>query len=301
MPALAQSKQKPPTIQAELWHRQKCALAEGPVWADGALYWVDVAGKMIFVKRDGETEAETHLLPVEPGSLALGEGTAAVLATEAGFQSYDFTTRRLEPLVNPEINLRGNRFNDGKCDPHGRFVAGTMNRAGKPEAALYSLSTDRAATELLRGLTCSNGLAWSPDGSIFYHIDTPTNSIRAFDYDLESGRLSNGRIVARIPEPHGRPDGMTIDRDGNLWIALWDGSGIECWNPRTGEQVARIDVPVTRVSSCIFGGQKFATLFITTASIGLDEQARAEQPLAGSIFRAQPGVSGYPAVRFGGS
>lgn len=286
------------TLRAQLYHRSECLLAEGPLWDAGTLHWVDIAGKSIHVKADGAAEAPRHELDVEPGALVKRPDGCFVLATARGFQLYDPRTRRLEPWANPEADRTANRFNDGKCDPRGRFVAGTLNRNRQPESALYVLDHDRRVRELLRPLTCSNGLAWSADGTEFYHIDTPTKAVRAFAYDLDRATLGEGRTIIRIPDGHGLPDGMTIDREGNLWIALWDGWAVECWDPRSGKRLARVEVPVARVTSCAFGGEDYRTLFITTARQGLDAHALARQELAGSIFCVQPGVAGFPAVSF---
>lgn len=287
-----------PTMRAELYHRSECQLAEGPVWDAGALHWVDIAGKCLHVKADGARDAQRYELDVEPGALVRRTDGCFVLATARGFELYDPRMRRLEPWTNPEARRTANRFNDGKCDLRGRFVAGTLNRNRQPEAALYVLDHDRRVRELLRPLTCSNGLAWSADGTEFYHIDTPTKVVRAFAYDLDRATLGEARTVIRIPDGHGLPDGMTIDRDGNLWLALWDGWAVECWDPRSGRRLARIEVPAARVTSCVFGGEDYRTLFITTARQGLEVDALARQELAGSIFCVQPGVAGFPAVPF---
>lgn len=286
------------SIVADLYYRCAARLSEAPVWDAGTLYWVDITGKALFAKPDHAASAHCYELDVEVGSFALWRDTRLIAATANGFQSFDLTTGKLEPIANPEPDLPDNRFNDGKCDPRGRFVAGTINRLRLPEAALYLLDHDGSARELYRPVTNSNGLAWSKAGDEFYYIDTATSAVRAFAYDLENAHLGDERVVIRISRESGRPDGMTIDREGNLWIALWGGGAVEGWSPRSGERLARIQLPVAHVSSCIFGGENFETLFITTAREGLNESALAQQELAGSIFCARPGVGGYPAVRF---
>jgi len=290
-----------PRFKAELYFKADCALGEGPVWHDGTLYWTDISGKAIYTRSDDGSVTEKFTMPFEVGCFVLWKEHSLVLATDAGFQNFNLRTRKIEAWSNPKINLSNNRFNDGKCDPRGRFVAGTLNRARVPEAALYLLDHDKSVRELYRHVTNSNGLAWSESGKIFYYIDTATRMVRAFDYDLETGALSNERVAVKIPEAHGKPDGMTIDRNGNLWIALWGGWGVECWNPNTGEQLARIDVPAAHVTCGVFGGANYETLFITTAKSGLDDAALAEQKLAGSIFSAQPGVGGFPVFHFNGN
>ena len=143
-------------------------------------------------------------------------------------------------LVNPEQHLPGNRFNDGKCDPAGRFLAGTMDDAEKEASgSLYSYSPDGTLKTLLTGLRISNGLTWSPDHQTFYHIDTPTRQVTAFDYDLATGNLANPRPVISIPPELGWPDGMTSDAEGMLWVAMWGGAKLTRWNPATGQLAGR--------------------------------------------------------------
>lgn len=284
---------------AELFFKSNCTLAEGPVWDDGVFYWTDIIEKTIFTKRDDATSVRKYELPFEVGSFVLWKRDHLVLATENGFYSLNLVTERIEEWEHPEKTLRNNRFNDGKCDLKGRFVAGTLNRLGKPEAALYVLDHDKTVRAIYSPVTCSNGLAWSKNGSVFYHVDTPTRVVRAFNYDLENGGVKNERVIIKIPKSHGKPDGMTIDRNGNLWIALWGGWGVECWSPNDGTQLARIEVPVALVTNCVFGGENCETLFITTARSSLDEKTLDEQPLAGSIFYARPGVRGFQCIHFG--
>jgi sugar lactone lactonase YvrE len=286
-------------IQSELYLCSDAMLGEGPVWDKGTLYWTDITGKRLFVKSDSAASAAQYEVGTEVGAFALCDDEGMALATAQGFQGFNLKTKQLTPWVNPEAEFPDNRFNDGKCDPCGRFVAGTMHR---PEAAaqgaLYVLDHDRSARKICAPVTCSNGLVWSESGTTFYYIDTPTAVVRAFCYELETGTLGDERVVIEIPAAHGKPDGMTIDRDGNLWIALWEGWGVECWSPVSGKRLARIEVPALRVTSCVFGGARFDTMFITTARIGLDKRELARQDKAGSIFCAKPGVSGYAAVRF---
>lgn len=284
---------------AELYYRSDATLGEGPVWDAGVLYWVDISGKAVFAKPDAAARAARYEVGIEVGAFALWRDSRLVIATEDGFQSFDWSTGDREAWADPEAQLPRNRFNDGKCDPRGRFVAGTYNRDGGAKAALYSLGHDRSVRRIFGPVTCSNGLAWSEDGATLYYIDSPTRVVRAFEYDLDTGGLASERVVIEIPKSHGLPDGMTIDRAGNLWIAMWDGWGIECWSPDSGRQLARIELPAARVTSCAFGGRSHETLFITTARSTLDEAALAKQELAGSIFCAHPGVSGYAPTHFG--
>jgi sugar lactone lactonase YvrE len=224
-----------------------------------------------------------------------------VLATEFGFEAFDLLTQRRTQICDPESHLPNNRFNDGKCDPRGRFWAGTMSMSREARAAsLYVLDPDLSVRRVLQSVTTSNGLDWSPDHSTLYYIDTPTLQVSAFDYDEETGTIERRRVIIDFPQGMGRPDGMTIDVEGMLWIAHWDGARISRWDPQSGNMLAQIPVPATQVTSCAFGGPELDRLYITTARHGLDEMQLQSQPHAGGVFMARPGVGGFPANEFDG-
>jgi sugar lactone lactonase YvrE len=166
--------------------------------------------------------------------------------------------------------------------------------------ALYCLDADLTVHRKIERVSISNGLAWSPDQRTMYFVDSPTRVVGAFDYDKSSGEIANRRVAVRIPDGMGFPDGMSIDEEGMLWIALWDGAAVRRWNPANGELLDTIPLPVTRPTSCVFGGENFDELYITSARSRLDEQTLTGQPLAGGIFRCRPGVRGGPAWNFAG-
>ena len=224
-----------------------------------------------------------------------------MLALKNGFASFDLETEQLTLIADPETHLPGNRFNDGKCDAAGRLWAGTMGIEPKSASGhLYSLHPDLTVHRHLDNLTISNGLAWSLDHQTMYFIDSPTQQVVAFDFNLEMGTLSNQRVVIEIPKEAGLPDGMTIDSDGKLWIALWGGSQVAQWDPVSGQCLRQIPVPASQVASCAFGGPNLDVLYITTARIGLSPTDLATQPQAGGLFKTQPGVRGVPAYEFTG-
>jgi sugar lactone lactonase YvrE len=187
------------------------------------------------------------------------------------------------------------RFNDGKCDPRGRLFAGTM-ALEKPRApgTLYRFDPDGAISPVLTGLGTSNGLAWSRDERTMFFIDTPTLEVSAFDYDPATGAIANRRTAVKFPsETNARPDGMVIDADDNLWVAMYDGAGVQGCDPRTGKIFAKIDVPARKTTSCTFGGPVLRDLYITCA--------RTEgEPHTGAIWMARPGVRGVPALTYAG-
>ncbi len=165
--------------------------------------------------------------------------------------------------------------------------------------SLYVLDSDLKCSQKIKGVTISNGLAWSADRKTFYYTDTPTLEVAAFDYDDYTGAISNRRTIIRIEEKEGYPDGMTIDNEGMLWIAHWNGWQVTRWNPATGTKLLSIKLPVAKVTSCTFGGENFDDLYITSAKVDLTEAELKEQPFAGSLFVIrQCGFKGLPSFEF---
>lgn len=281
----------------------KATLAEGPNWLEATqtLLWVDIEQSRIcfFEPTSGQNrvlQLDNHVgvaVPTHSGDL--------LAATFGGFVRVDVETGSVTPICDPESDLPRNRFNDGKCDPLGRFWAGSISYDRTPGAAnLYCLEASGEVTRRLNGVSTSNGLAWSEDCTTFYYIDTPTRRVDRFDYEPESGTISNRTTIIRVPEAIGKPDGMTIDREGMLWVALWGGGAVTRWNPRTGEMIGRIPLPAERITSCCFGGPDYDQLYITSARTGLTDEELEAQPLAGGLFCASVGVAGYPCVPFAG-
>ncbi|MFE5322504.1 SMP-30/gluconolactonase/LRE family protein [Paenibacillus sp. NPDC056579] len=281
----------------------KATLGEGPCWdqRSGLLYWVDIKENAVHAYDPHQGTNRTVHLDQMVGAAVARESGGLVLALQHGFHLLDMTTEQLTFLADPEKELTDNRFNDGKCDAAGRFWAGTLSFEEKePVAALYCLETDGTVRQALDGVIVSNGLGWSPDGRTMYYVDSMTRKVSAFDFEVETGRLSGRRTIVTIPEGGGFPDGMAVDEEGMLWVAQWDGWQVSRWNPSTGEQIGAIRVPAARVTSCAFGGPNNDELYITTARTGLSEESLAGQPLAGGLFRVKPGVAGLPTYRYGG-
>ncbi|MBV6450579.1 MAG: 6-deoxy-6-sulfogluconolactonase [Anaerolineales bacterium] len=284
-------------MNVELMFDVKAALGEGPVWDARAqtLYWVDILNKRIYANGDSLVELDEFI-----GCLAPRARGGLVLAKRFSFWTFDLGATSSTFLAAPADEPATNRFNDGKCDPRGRFLAGTMNLNEKnATGSLYSFD-GTSITKLLSKVTISNGLTWSPDGKTFYYIDTPTRVVQAFDYDLDSGAIANPRVTVTIPASLGWPDGMTSDSQGNLWIAMWGGAQVTKWNPHTGQLLEQIPVPALQPSSCAFGGKHLNELFITSARKGLDDAALEQYPLSGGVFRVETTVAGLPAFEFAG-
>jgi sugar lactone lactonase YvrE len=266
---------------------------EGPVWsADwGGLRWVDMlAGDMLALHDDGSV-TRRHLGPVLAAIRPrAGGGMVAALDRQFALAGAGEDLRPLgEVWSDPGI-----RFNDGGCDPQGRFYCGSMAHDSTQGAgSLYRLDPDGTISVMLRGVTVSNGIGWSPDGATAYYIDTLTHRVDAFDHDPQHG-LSGRRPLARVEES--LPDGLAVDAEGGVWVALMGGGAVHRYRP-DGTLDARVEVPVRQVTACTFGGPGLDQLFITTSRLGLGAGAEAA---AGAVFCAGVGVAGLPALRFAG-
>lgn len=267
---------------------------EGPVWYPGwgGLRYVDMlAGDVVTLQPDG-TLGRTHVGSVA-AVLRPRSGGGAVIGVERGFalEEPDGTIRTL-----PEVwGDPGVRMNEGGCDPDGRFYCGSMAYdQAEGAASLYRLDPDGSVTVVLDGVTVSNGLEWSPDGSRAYYNDTPTSRVAVFDYSREAG-LTNRRTFATLDGPGG-PDGLTVDAEGGVWTAVFDAGEVHRYNP-DGVLEERIRLPTPKVTACTFGGDGLDTLFITTSREGVDTD---EDKQAGSLFSAEVGVRGRPVRTFAG-
>jgi len=237
----------------------RAMLGEGPVWDDQEqrLLWVDILPGLVhrFDPATGGDEVFRAGKPV--GAVGLRREGGLVVAVEDGFALLDQGLQQLRQVAVIEHTAPRARFNDGKCDPAGRFLAGTMAYDLTPQAGcLYRLDPDRSVTRLLPGVTISNGLAWTGDGTTLHYVDSPTQGIDAFDYDPGTGRLANRRRLVEIPPDAGLPDGMTIDEDGCLWLALYGGSAVHKYTP-AGKLDVTVSFPATNITCPVFGGPGF--------------------------------------------
>jgi sugar lactone lactonase YvrE len=281
-------------------------LSEGPRWdaERDELLWVDIVGARLHRGRpdaNGFLEESTSVqLDRFVGAAAPAAVGGYVLAAHAGFLFLDESGGMVE-LAQPEAGRTHVRMNDGACDPQGRFWAGTMAFDEAPgEGVLYRLELDGTCTTVLTGLTISNGIGWSPDGARMYLSDSGTATIDAFDFDPVTGDISARGAIVRITDKGVAPDGLTVDEEGNLWVALWGGSAVRRYSP-DGSPLHTVAMPIERPTSCAFGGSDRATLFVTTARHGLDAVALARQPDAGRVFRVDGlGTRGEPCVPYRG-
>lgn len=276
-------------------------LGEGPVWVAGepALYWLDIKGLRLHRYDPATGHTASWPTPFRIGSIAPRQGGGFVGGSEHGLVLIDAAIARFDVVADPEADLPGNRFNDGAVDLAGRFWAGTMDDAEREATgALYRLDPDLRWSRQDDGYQVTNGPAFSPDGRFLYHTDSATRTIYRFRLGAD-GSLSDRNCLARFGEADGHPDGMTVDSEGCLWVAFWDGWCVRRLSPE-GLPVAILPVPVQRPTSCAFGGEGLTQLFVTSATIGLDEAARAAQPQAGGLFIAEPGVAGIAMPPFAG-
>ena len=281
-------------------------LGEGPSWDDvtGRLLWVDIINQEIhsFDPRTGRDERVRVEQPV--GAAVIREGGGYAAAVRDGFALVDPQTGHVELIAPVELDLPRNRMNDGKCDSFGRFWAGTQSVDYTPAAgALYRLDTDRTAHLVVDDVGISNGLGWSPDNHTMYYIDTAANRLDAFDFEASSGTVSARRSLAPLAPAEGGGDGLAVDAEGFVWVALWDGWALHRYAP-DGRLDRVVKFPVSHVTSCCFGGPKLDELYVTTASTTeagpFDAERLAREPAAGALFRLRPGVKGLPTHAYRG-
>lgn len=283
-------------------HEAYAMLGEGPLWCprEGMLYWLDIKRPAIN-RFDPEAGRAGHWpMPSDIGCMALREEGGMVVALRSGFALLDLDTGAIEAISDPESDRPGNRFNDGKVDRQGRFWAGTLNDAeSEPLGSLYRLDPDRTVTLMQDGVVVSNGIGWSPDDRTMYFTDSAIRTIWAYDFDPDSGAIANRRIFAEVPDGTGYPDGLTVDCEGYVWSAVWDGWRLVRYDP-AGRIDREVVVPVQRPTSCMLGGPELKTLYVTSASIHLDAGALERGPLAGGLFALDVDTAGLPEPRFAG-
>ncbi|MCA1646390.1 MAG: SMP-30/gluconolactonase/LRE family protein [Chloroflexi bacterium] len=277
-------------LRGELVLDAHARVGEGPVWDDasGTLVWVDIMGNAVH-RYDPATSVDRAIDVAQPvGAAGLRRGgRGLVLALRDGFGLLDERSAQVQLVAPVEADVPSNRMNDGKCDPGGRFWAGTMPYETAPGlAALYRLDADLQVSRVVTGVTLSNGLDWSPDGRHMYYIDSKSQGVDVFDFEAATGRLGERRRLITIPADEGLPDGMTVDAEGGLWVALHASGSIRRYT-LDGRVDRVVRVPVAMVTSCAFGGPDLTDLYITTMSLGMSPADRRAQPLAGGLFRSE--------------
>lgn len=285
----------------ELVQDEQAQLGESPSWDNKkqVLYWIDSVKGNLYVydpltNSNQKIEIGGHIGCVTPKN-----EQEVIMATKSGIYSF-LLENETKIFINNPNKHSNNIFNDGKCDPKGRFWVGTVNEtdAERFSGELFCLQPDGSISTMLQSIGCSNGITWSPDYQTLYYIDTLAFEIAAFDYDIDTGEIKNRRVVVEIPTKYKFPDGMSGDIEGNLWVAHWDAGFICCWNPYCGKLLESIKLPVPRVTSCVFGGKKLDELYVTSAREGLTEKELETSPYSGGLFRIKMDVQGLPTYSF---
>ena len=276
-------------------------LGEGPTWhsAEEVLYWVDIKRPAVFRFDPKRGQTGHWPMPRPVGCVVPSRSPQRlVFADEGGFGSLDLITGQISRMVDPESDLPGNRFNDGKVDRAGRLWAGTIDeQCVKPTGSLYRLDPNGSVRRMASGFICSNGLAWSPDNRTMYFADSMVRILWAYEFDFAKGELGTRRVFATLADNDGVPDGLTVDSQGHVWVAIWDGWRLIRYAP-DGRIETEVRMPVQRPSSCMFGGPDLKTLYITSACVELPWNALKRGPLAGALFALECGVAGLPEVPF---
>ena len=275
---------------------------EGPVWCPTTkkFYCVDLLEGSYFKVDWRSGKAEEFNVGQELGVMALCDNGKIVAGVRDGFGFYDETTNQLKLIANsPEINITERRMNDGAVDPAGRFFAGTMEYDGANDTGkLYCLNHDHTWNILEENIYITNGMGWSPDKKMFYLIDTNRNVMYSYDYDLESGLITNRKNHITWSKNE-YPDGMTIDSEGGFWVAMWEGYKISHFDA-SGKWIEDIPLPVKHVTSCCFAGEDLKSLIVTTSMLNLSEKQRAENRLAGRCFKIETNIKGQVEPHFKG-
>ncbi|XP_075898641.1 regucalcin [Nelusetta ayraudi] len=297
------------SVKVECVVKANALIGEGPVWEelDQTLLFVDIGGQKIHrwnsltnhVQSVDTGDMVGFAVPRRCGGYVAGVGRSVV--------AVDWLTGGMASLAQVDHDKSNNRLNDGKVDPTGRLLAGTMGREIRPavvqegQGSLFSVAPDLTVTRHLDQVSISNGMDWSSDQKTFFYIDSLSLTVDALDYDVTTGIMGNRRVVYRLEEGEGLPDGMTLDAGGGLWVACYNGGRVLQIDPNTGVRLRTVTLPVSKTTSCCFGGSDYSDLYVTSASLGLEQAERLEQPLAGNTFRVTGlGVKGRPSNSFAG-
>lgn len=290
-------------LYANVEYQTDAHLGEGPVWDEitQKLWWVDILSCTLNCYDPVTKENRSFDVGEQIGAAALRKKGGLLLALKSGFAFFDEESESITPLRNDFVNIENTRFNDGKCDPAGRFWVGTLDYdLEEGSGNLFWLNSDLEVDQKLDQLTIPNGMAWNSSADTFYFIDTIARKLYSFRYQKETGEISDRSVIYEFEEDLGYPDGMTIDTHDKLWIALYAGRKVIQINPKNGHIEFEIRVPVPKPTSCTFGGKDLKTLFITTCREYMDESQIEKAPLSGSLFSIDLPFSGRPVDRFNG-
>jgi len=277
-------------------HQSQCILGESPYWhaARKSFFWVDIEKGELYEFQVTFKKTTKRKFNQRLSLVIEGQGEYLILALDRKIARYDLETEKLSWLTEVEEDQSLHRFNDGACDADGRLWIGTMSTKFTPESgALYKITAEMNPEKMLNKITISNGMAWTSNNETFYYIDSPTQEVRAYQFDLGTGEINFDRTVIRVPKEWGTPDGMSMDQEGKLWVAHYGGFGVYCWDPENGELLKKIVLPAPNVTSCVFGGENLDHLFITTARENLTEAQLQAYPQSGDVFLVKTNTQGF--------
>lgn len=280
--------------KVDVFYESKCILGESPLWhaERKCCFWVDIENGVLYEYNWVQQTTRDWKFNYRLTLVLQGKDNELILALDAKIARFDLETEKVEWLADVETGSE-TRCNDGACDTLGRLWVGTMHLEHKQEAgALYCIDPDLTVHKKISNSTISNGIVWSLDNKRLYYIDSPTQAVQSFIFEEKTGEIIFEKNVISIPNEMGSPDGMAIDEEGMLWIAHWGGFGLCRWNPRNGELMDKIEVPVPQVSSCAFVGDNLDYLMITTARENMKEEELKKYPESGNVFWVKVAVKG---------
>lgn len=279
-------------------------VGESPIWSseERALYWVDILGQKIHRFHPEQLKHSSISLDQPVAAIAFTKNGQILAALRKSLALIDWKKASYTVIAEFEMDKPNNRFNDGKCDKEGRFWVGTMDSLlwDQPLGSLYRVDSDLSVHRILTNISCANGIGWSPDDSVMYFTESFRYAIFAYDYNSKSGSISNGRIFAEVDRNSGGfPDGLTVDKEGYVWSAHCGLGQVVRYSPN-GKVDLVIKMPVPRPTSCVFGGNNYNTLYVTSAQETLNSQELCQWPLSGSIFSCNLGITGCVSEIFKG-
>jgi sugar lactone lactonase YvrE len=292
----------PTCVEMECVADAKSIVGESPLWsaAEQCVYFVDIPQRQLHRLSLSNMLLESFTTPDIVTAVALRRGGGLILTFERTLAFFDPGKKSFAATMAMTTEPTGNRFNDGKCDRQGRFWSGTMCKTewDEPCGSLYRIGADRTATRLVSGIRCSNGLGWSPDSRTFYFAESFAHTIYAFDFEAQSGVISGRRVFATLDPASGAfPDGLTVDAEGHVWNAQPVFGRLVRYDP-DGRIDRIVETPVSRCTSCTFGGDDLGTMYVTSARDSLTAEELIEEPLAGGLFAFRPGVTGIAETPF---